>query len=148
MADLEIGMDIDCIDMLSEDQKIAFLRAFTRLAMADGHYDDNEQDFIKNIAVDFGVPQQRVEEVLHLGSDDELLEEVKKINNRRVALELIKEMCVLARADDVLSDEEMALIAKVGAAMGVEAAKIEQISNWVIDRLIWLEEAKIIFEEV
>lgn len=32
--------------------------------------------------------------------------------------------------------------------MGIDLDKIEQISNWVIDRLIWLEEAKIIFEEV
>lgn len=63
-------------------------------------------------------------------------------------MELIKEMCVLAHADDELSDEETALIGKVGMAMGIDLDKIEQISNWVIDRLIWLEEAKIIFEEV
>ena len=49
---------------------------------------------------------------------------------------------------DELSDEETALIGKVGMAMGIDLDKIEQISNWVIDRLIWLEEAKIIFEEV
>jgi len=29
----------------------------------------------------------------------------------------------------------------------LEIEKIEQISNWVIDRIIWLEQAKIIFEE-
>ena len=63
-------------------------------------------------------------------------------------MELIKEMCVLAHADDELSDEETALIGKVGMAMGIDLDKIEQISNWVIGRLIWLEEAKIIFEEV
>ena len=57
-------------------------------------------------------------------------------------------MCVRAHADDELSDEETALIGKVGMAMGIDLDKIEQISNWVIDRLIWLEEAKIIFEEV
>ena len=32
--------------------------------------------------------------------------------------------------------------------MGVELEKIEQISNWVIDRIISAEEAKVIFEEV
>ena len=70
------------------------------------------------------------------------------IGKSEAALELIKEMCVLAHADDELSDEETALIGKVGMAMGIDLDKIEQISNWVIDRLIWLEEAKIIFEEV
>ena len=63
-------------------------------------------------------------------------------------MELIKEMCVLAHADDELSDQETLLIGRVGQAMGVELEKIEQISNWIIDRIIWLEQAKIIFEEV
>jgi hypothetical protein len=31
--------------------------------------------------------------------------------------------------------------------MGVELEKIQQISQWVIDRIIWLEEGKIIFEK-
>ena len=51
-------------------------------------------------------------------------------------------------ADDELSDQETLLIGRVGQAMGVELEKIEQISNWIIDRIIWLEQAKIIFEEV
>ena len=60
---------------------------------------------------------------------------------------LIKEMCILAHADNELTDDEVLLIGRVGQAMGVELEKIEQISRWVIDRVIWLEEAKLIFEE-
>ena len=63
-------------------------------------------------------------------------------------MELVKEMCVLAHADDELSDNEILLIGRIGQAMGIEPKKIEQISQWVIDRLIWVEEGKIIFEEV
>ncbi len=86
--------------------------------------------------------------MLNCEDDDAIIEEVKKIKNRRVALELIKELCVLAHADDVLTDEETLFIGRVGQAMGVELDKIEQISNWVIDKIILAEEAKIIFEEV
>ena len=32
--------------------------------------------------------------------------------------------------------------------MGVELEKIEQISNWIIDRIIWLEQAKIILRKL
>ena len=39
------------------------------------------------------------------------------------------------------------IIGKIGLAMGVELSKIEQISNWIIDHIIWLEQAKVIFEE-
>ena len=139
MVDLQMEMDMDCVAKLTEDQRIAFLKAFSRLAAADGHLDPEEKEFIRHVAVSFGVSSRRVDEILQID---------KTIDNRRAALELIKEMCVLAHADDELSDEETALIGKVGMAMGIDLDKIEQISNWVIDRLIWLEEAKIIFEEV
>ena len=148
MTDLQLEMDMNCVEKLNEDQKIAFLKAFSRLAAADGKFDADEKAFIKNVGVTFGISPKRVNEILTIDNDDEILEEVKKIDNRRAALELIKEMCVLAHADDELSDEETAFIGKVGMAMGVDLDKIEQISNWVIDRLIWLEEAKLIFEEV
>ena len=76
------------------------------------------------------------------------MESVKIIDNRKAALELIKEMCILAHADNELSESETLLIGRVGQAMGIELEKIQQISQWVIDRIIWMEEAKIIFEEV
>lgn len=56
-------------------------------------------------------------------------------------------MCLLANTDSDLSDNETLLIGRVGQAMGVELEKIQQISQWVIDRIIWLEEGKIIFEK-
>lgn len=148
MADLDLEMDVNCVESLSEEQKIAFLKAFSHLAAADGCFDEDEKSFIRHVGFNFGISPQHIEEVLDADDEDEILEAVKKIDNRRAALELIKEMCILAHADDELSDEETAFIGKVGLAMGVDLDKIEQISNWVIDRLIWLEEAKIIFEEV
>jgi hypothetical protein len=54
---------------------------------------------------------------------------------------------MLGHADNDLSDEETLFIGHAGLTMGVELEKIEQISNWVIDRIIWLEQGKIIFEE-
>ena len=56
-------------------------------------------------------------------------------------------MCALAHVDSELSDSETLLIGKVGLKLGLSLDKIEQISNWVIDRIIWQEQAKIIFEE-
>ncbi len=135
-------------DKLTEDQKVAFMKAFSRLAGADGHLDEDELAFIRSMARVYGISDKRVDEILKIDSDEEVVNAVKVIDNRRAALELIKEMCVLAHADDELSDQETLLIGRVGQAMGVELEKIEQISNWIIDRIIWLEQAKIIFEEV
>ena len=57
-------------------------------------------------------------------------------------------MCMLANSDGDLSDQEILLIGRIGTAMGLELEKIEQISQWVIDHIVWLEEGKIIFEKV
>lgn len=146
--DLKMETDMDCLAKLNEEQKVAFLKAFVRLANADGNLDAAEIDFIKRIAVTYGVPKERSKDVLAVKSDEEIVQAVKIIDDRKAALELVKEMCILAHADDNLSDRETLFIGQVGMAMGVDLEKIEQISNWVIDRIIWLEEAKIIFEEV
>lgn len=140
--------DMEVLSKLTEDQKVAFMKAFSRLAGADGHLDEDELAFIRSMARIYGISDKRVDEILKIDSDEEVVNAVKVIDNRRAALELIKEMCVLAHADDELSDQEILLIGRVGQAMGVELEKIEQISNWIIDRIIWLEQAKIIFEEV
>lgn len=140
--------DMEVLSKLTEDQKVAFMKAFSRLAGADGHLDEDELAFIRSMARIYGISDKRVDEILKIDSDEEVVNAVKVIDNRRAALELIKEMCVLAHADDELSDRETLLIGRVGQAMGVELEKIEQISNWIIDRIIWLEQAKIIFEEV
>ena len=123
------------------------MKVFTRLDGSDGVLDDGELGFIKELAVIFGVNGAELNKVLEPASDDEIVSEAEKISDRHKALELIKEMCMLANADKDLSEKEVILIGRVGQAMGVELDKIQQISQWVIDRIVWLEEAKIIFEK-
>lgn len=148
MGFLRLEHDMEYLNKLNEDQRIAFMKALARLARADGNLDKDERGFIFEVAKIYKVPEARIEEILSCNKDDDIVESVRIIDNRKAALELIKEMCILAHADDVLSESETLLIGKVGEAMGVELEKIEQISQWVIERIIWLEEARIIFEEI
>lgn len=127
-----------------EEKKI-FFQVLIHLSAADGHTDDSEVEFIKKAAETHGI--KNIEELFAAIDEKEILDKVKSIKNRHLALELIKEMCMLSHVDNLLSDEETLFIGKVGIALGVEMEKIEQISNWVIDRIIWLEQAKYIFEE-
>ena len=32
--------------------------------------------------------------------------------------------------------------------MNIELEKVEEISNWVVEKIIWIEKGKIIFEQV
>ncbi len=139
--------DMDYLKELSSEERVIFLKVLKRLAASDGVLDDDELGFIKELAVIFGVNAAELNKVLEPASDDEIVSEAGKISDRRKALELIKEMCMLANADKDLSETETMLIGRIGQAMGVELDKIQQISQWVIDRIIWLEEGKIIFEK-
>ncbi len=139
--------DMDYLKELSSEERVIFLKVLKRLAASDGVLDDDELGFIKELAVIFGVNAAELNKVLEPASDDEIVSEAGKISDRHKALELIKEMCMLANADKDLSETETMLIGRIGQAMGVELDKIQQISQWVIDRIIWLEEGKIIFEK-
>lgn len=129
----------------SPDEKEVFFQVLIHLSATDGHTDDSEIDFIREAAETQGI--KNIDELFAVIDEKEILDKVKIIKNRHLALELIKEMCMLSHVDNLLSDEETLFIGKVGIALGVEMEKIEQISNWIIDRIIWLEQAKYIFEE-
>ena len=77
---------------LDEETRVAYLKAFVHLACADGYFDENEKRFVKNLAKTYEISENRLGEVLNCEDDDAIIEEVKKIKNRRIALELIKEL--------------------------------------------------------
>ena len=133
------------LDAATLKEKTVFFKVLLHLANADGFTDNNELEFIREAAQTHGIDDLTT--LKDFEDEDKLLQDVKVIKNRHLALELIREMCTLAHVDNVLSDEETLFIGKIGIALGIEIEKIEQISNWIIDRIIWLEQAKLIFEE-
>lgn len=148
MSSFNMENQTNYISQLSEEEKIIFLQALTYLARCDGDFENDEKSFIKDLAIIFGISKDKADIVLQKLSDEELLQKVAHIKNRQAALQLIKECCLLANSDGDLSEGEVVFIGKMGQAMGIELEKVEQISQWVVDRIIWLEEGKIIFEQV
>lgn len=148
MSNFNMESDMGYLASMNEDERVVFLKTLAKLAMSDGEFDDEEKLFIREMALVLGVPENRYEEIKAKATDDEIVDGAKVIRDRKKAMELVKEMCLLANSDGDLSDREVLLIGRVGQAMGLELEKIEQISQWVVDRIIWLEEGKIIFEKV
>ena len=133
------------ISKLSEEQKIIFLKALAYMAKIDGRLDEEEIKYIKDAAEKFQIQQSS--QIFDFQTEENILNEIKKLGNRRVYLELIKELCLLGHSDSDLSDDEVVFIGNIGNAVGIELEKIEQISNWVVDKIIWIEQGKIIFED-
>ena len=148
MSKLSNKEQFNYINKMNNEQKIIFLKILVALASADNKFKNSERDFIKDMVIIFGLPKESVSEILTPLSDDELIMQASKINDRQVALQLIKEACLLANSDGDFSDREILLIGKIGQSMNIELEKIEQISQWIIDRLVWLEQGKLIFEQL
>lgn len=136
------------VTQMSQNEKIIFLKILVALARCDNNFDDEEKAFIKDSAITFGLSKEYIDEILAPMSETEIIESAAKITNRQAALQLIKEACLLVNSDGDLSEEEIILVGKIGQAMNVELEKIEEISQWVVDRILWLERGKIIFEQV
>ena len=131
---------------MTKKQKLIFLKTLVALAKADTKIDENEKDFLKGMSLVFNLPQEDID-IKHIPSEDEVVDMVKVIKDRKLAMNLIKEMCMLANFDGDMSDEEIVLIGRVGEAMGLSVDKIQDISQWVIDRIVLQERGKIIFEQ-
>ncbi len=133
------------LDSASMEEKRIFFEALVAVACADDNFNSDELKFITEAAVSHGI--ENISEIIDGQDTEKVIKDAAKIKNRHLALELVREMCMLSHVDNVLSDNETLIIGKIGLAMGVELEKIEQISNWIIDHIIWLEQAKITFEE-
>ena len=82
MEFLKLEQNMDYLTKLNENQRIAFIKALARLANADGKLDDSEKEFIRQVAKVYRVSEGRIEEILNFGSDEDIVESVKIIDNR------------------------------------------------------------------
>ena len=136
------------IAKMSEEEKIVFLKVLVNLACLDSNFEEDEKVFINHMTVMLNVSTSKMPEILKQETLEDLVKKVSIIRDRQTALHLIKEACLLSNIDNEMTPKEVEFIGKIGLAMGLDLEKIEQISRWVIDRLIWLEEEKVIFEQV
>ena len=138
--------DSDYIATLSYEEKIIFLKIFCCLVRADGKIDADEISFLKNIAARYGVDNATIVGIIkepHIN----YVAEAQKIRNRQHALQLVKEMCVLANIDNNLADAELDIVIDSARAMGVEDEKIVLINRWVLDSLILAKTGEVIMEQ-
>jgi hypothetical protein len=101
---------------------------------------------LKNIAARYGIDNNTIVGIIkepHIN----YAEEARKITNRAHALQLVKELCVLANIDNNLADSELDIVIDSARAMGVEDEKIVLINRWVLDSLILSKTGEIIMEQ-
>lgn len=124
-------------------EKEIFLMTLCALANIDSKLHKAEIEYIEQIATDI---KAELKPVYFTVTASLCLENINIIQHRHVALELIKYMLTLAYTDSSFSDSEGQFICDIADALNIEPEKVGQISSWVIDRIIWLEQEALIFE--
>lgn len=127
----------------TEYEKELFLTILGTLAAIDG-IKPEEIEFIKMLAIRYDQP---IDECFFTSSPQKCILNASRITNRALALELIKNMFILAYTDETFSDLEGEFICTIGQALNIETYKIKEISSWIIDHIIWLEQGNLIFEK-
>ena len=140
MQTVQKTLDKQVMSLLNEDQKIVFLKTLLFSSQTDGKVDDTEVVFIKKMAQKYKV--ENVKKIFENVNETSLLEELKILDSRRVALELIKQLFIKD-----LGVEEILFINHAADVLNVSPQKVEEISRFVVDSLILAEQSKIIFEE-
>ena len=140
-------MDEDYIKTLSNEEKMIFLKVFCAMVRADGVIDAEEVNFLKDISLRYGVESSVMVEIIRNAAGINYVEEAGKITNRQHALQLVKELCVLANIDEDLHDNELDIIIDVARVMGIEDEKVVLINRWVLDSFILSKTGQIILEQ-
>lgn len=126
------------------EEKNIFITVLCSLASADGKIKPEEMQYIDDLAQSAGI---EIKPVFFSCPTEKSIQLAAQIQNRHLALVLLKHMFILAYTDNEFSDSEGNFICKISQALTIEPEKVQEISSWVIDRIIWLEQAEQIFEE-
>ena len=139
-------MDGKYIQELTQEEKLVFIKIFCKMINIDNSVEKEEIEFLKIISNRYGVNNNIVVDIIKSSKNIDHKVEAGKITNRQHALELIKELCVLANVDDEVDDAELDVIVDVAEAMGIEEEKILLINRWVLDSAIVAKTGQIIME--
>ena len=140
-------MEDNFIKDLSEEEKIVFFKIFCKLIKSDGDVDVSEIQFLKAVAKRYGLDNKLVVEIIKKVSSVDYMKEAQKITNRKHALQLIKELCVLANVDENLHDAELDIIIEIAQVLNIEEEKVVQINRWVLNNFVLQKVGRTILEE-
>ena len=140
-------MEDTYIQQLTEEEKLVFMRLFCVIVKADGKIENDEISFLKEMAKKYGVSGSVMSQIVKDVDSINYRAEAAKITNRKHALELLKELCLLSNIDGDLHDTELDILISISRAMNIEDEKLLLINRFVLDAAILEQTGNIILEK-
>lgn len=122
---------------LSQEERIALVRAFAYLAHRDNIVQQAEIDPISTIAYDLSLDPQIILENNYAPDLHQVLKPIQHDQSKRI---VIQELVNFAYTDDEYSQEERDAVREIACILGVEPAVVADIERWVEKGRAWIQE--------
>lgn len=142
----DMDTEYEYITTLNEEEKRIFVESFCCLVYADKNVVKEEIEFLKKIGKMYSIEEKEIVAMLKNLNKEQLLDKLSKMQNRKKALHLVKELCYLANSDSGLDDSEIDFIIDAAEQLNIESEKIKQINKWVLDKILLQKTGDIILE--
>ena len=116
---------------LSETEKFVFLKVICGIVAADRGVSKSEIRYLKELAFQYGVSGDSISAMVKSSITKDLLKQARMITDRKKALALIKDLCMVANGDIDLEDKEIDYILDVADVVGVDPIRVKDINTVV-----------------
>lgn len=123
--------DKDFIEKLSDGERFIFLKVICGLVASDRQVTREELLYLKDMAKMYNVEGSTLVTMIKTADRKALLKQARLIDERKKALMLIKELCMVANKDTTLEDNEIDYILDVAEMMKIEPNTVKDINSAV-----------------
>lgn len=132
--------------LLTEEQKLVYIRLLIYLAKSDNDADITEKTFIKNMILRFKLPLTTLQNLSYPQSIDDLYDTLKPMHDRQIAIDLLHCLRFAASVDSVINEKEVKIINNIARILDIDDDTMLVINNFVFDELLFLKQACLALE--
>lgn len=139
--------DKNFINTLSAGERFIFLKIICGAVAANRLVSREELLYLKEAALKYDVSGESLANMIKSSDRKALIMQARMIDDRKKALMLIKDMCMVANIDNTLDDSEIDYILDIAAAMHIEPERVKEINAVVNEYLAVSQKACLLLEQ-
>lgn len=139
----------DVSKLLSKTEKKYYLQALAFVLDMNKKDENSIAEYLKAQADEAGVAETTLAQIKLNIDENKLTKELSKISSIKSKRFILREMILLAIADHEVKDEEIETLHRIGHAMDIPEAKINDFFIWAAQGLEWqLQGIKLVEEDL
>lgn len=139
--------DKNFIDTLSDGERFIFLKIISGVVASDRKVSRGELVYLKELALKYQVSGETLATMIKTADRRTLPIQARKITDRKKALQLVKDMCMVANADTELDDNEIDYILDIAEVLNISAERVREINQVVNAYFALSEKARVLLEQ-